>query len=125
MIVIRKNTHCKKCNIQLHIKNEFLSAGSQGIKKGIKYRHTTCRHCVKKCNTCRIKYEDPVLNALCNKQAVNIYNKIYFLKNREVIKTNSKRTKNVRRNNLTDSIIMHDIMYSDFITRLVGRQITK
>jgi hypothetical protein len=125
MIIIRKNTHCKKCNIELCEKNEFLSYGGQGMKKGCKYRHTTCKHCVKNYNSCRIKYDDPVLNELCKKQGVYLYNKLYVKKHKSTILMNARKTKYKRRSELTDNIVIHDLIYSHGIIRKLGRPLKK
>ena len=125
MQIIRKNTHCKKCNIELCEKNEFLSYGSQGQQKGFKYRHTECKQCVKKYNSCRIKYDNPVLNELCKKQGVYFYNKLYAKKHKSTIILNARVTKNKRRSELTDNIIINDIISSPGIIKRVGRPLTK
>lgn len=125
MKIIRKNTHCKKCNIELCEKNEFLSHGSHGKQKGVKYRHTTCKHCVKNYNSCRIKYHDPVLNELSKKRAEYLYNKLYNKKHVATIRLNARISKNKRRSDLTDNIIINDIISSPAIIKRVGRPLTK
>lgn len=125
MKIIRNHTHCKKCNIKLCEKNEWLSWGGSGFKNGYKYRHTTCRQCVRKNTTCQVRYESTELNELCKKQAVIIYNRIYGLNNREAINKNGNKSKAIRVENLTDSIVVDRIVESHAIKKLLGRKLTR
>jgi hypothetical protein len=123
--IIRNYDQCRKCGITLCEKNEFLTASPSCKKKGIKHRFADCRHCVKKRNICGISYDNPVLNELCKKQAVVLYNKLYPKKHREAIRENRKRTKNKSRSLLTDSIVRHDLIHSTKIQKILGRKLKK
>jgi hypothetical protein len=123
--IIRNYNHCRKCGIPLCEKNEFLTASPSSRKKGIKHRFADCRYCVKKRNVCGIRYDDPVLNELCKKQAVILYNKMYSIQHKEILQDkNSKRNKKDRRL-LHDDIIIRDIIKSSKIQKILGRKIKK
>lgn len=123
--ILRKYHQCRKCGITLCEKNEFLTASSSCRKKGIKHRSADCRQCIKKTNYCNIKYDDPVLNELCKKQAVVQYNKVYPKKHREAIRKNARITSMMRDFLLTDSVVISRLVESEGIKRILGRKIKK
>jgi hypothetical protein len=118
-------TECRKCGITLCEKNQFLTETGKAKEKGVKHKFGDCRQCVKKTNHCNIKYDDPVLNELCKKQAVVLYNKLYPKKHRETINRNNRNTKNKNRSLLTDSIVINDLIHSTKIQKILGRRIEK
>ena len=71
------------------------------------------------------KSDDPVLNELCKKQGEYLYNKLYAKKHLSTIRLNARITKNKRRSELTDNIIINDIISSPAIIKRLGRPLTK